>query len=333
MSRRPHSPTGFGLTVQEEVGALARLFKLWGGLAVAFTLLAGGPHQELALQLRQLQAHQFPDSLRLTGVAAGPEGELVTWSRLTGSVLWLRNGTWQSVGSGQLRRPIAAALPGHAGRMEVLDVGLGEILVYSVAGEIVRRTSFNTIPHVAAAARGPDGWYIVRDSIGRQRIDRISSSGRFERIATLPRPVSSPPDSTGVTLSYAPAGLLVSHRSAPYRAYLVSNTGETIPFAVPPGIMESSDDGQSPAANWAAFPVVPIPNGYLLTYADLTSDRRLVAIYARDLRLLRSKPLDLPLTFHASSPDGSTIIGFTRFSEVEIRVFELAREPISPQRR
>jgi hypothetical protein len=312
---------------------LPGLFKLWGGLALAFTLLAGGPRQELPLQLRQVQVHQFPDSLRLTGVAAGPEGELVTWSRLTGSVLWLRNGTWQSVGSGQLRRPIVAALPEHTGRMEVLDVGLGEILAYSPAGEIVQRTSFDTVPSVAAAARGVDDWYIVRDSIGRKRIDRISDSGRVETIATLPRPVAGPPDSTGVTLSYAPAGLLVSHRSAPYRAYLVRNTGETIPFAVPSGIMESRDDGHSPAATWAAFPVVPIPNGYLQTYADLTSDRRLVATYASDLRLLRSTPLDLPLTFHASSIDASTLIGFTRLSEVEIHVFELAREPISPQRR
>jgi hypothetical protein len=276
-------------------------------------------------ELRQMAVFTLPDGFAITGITLGSADRLLIWSVHPPCVFQLSAEEWQILGRGLLRHPISAAYGNDMGSIEIIDAALLQIIHFSADGHLAEQVGIYGLPDLSAATRSTDGWYVLPGPRSDPYVYRVDPDGRAHRVAAVPVSDAWQADSTRAVLILSPDtdGVLLSSRFPPFSSVRVAHSGQVYPFPLP-ALASKLKDETDPAVGrgiWVALPMLEGPAGYIQTYADLTSDRRVIAVFSTGGSLLREVTLEMPVGFQASLPRQSLLVGVTRLNAVEIRLY------------
>jgi len=285
-----------------------------GGLAQPQPALSQATRETQALV--EVRTIRVSDRLQPLGVAASPDGQIVVWTR-DELFLVTREGSFTPI----LGPPIHQALAGGYGdnRWELVDVGRRAILRFNSIATEPSVIPFVVSGDVYSASRVSCGWLfqvwnsrthkaslVLVDAVGK-----VSWSIEASWARKLPR-------SIGQVFHLAGAGdeATVTALGAPFETATVNCSGD----------VEMLDHGppMPEGGRWIALATIPISTGFLTTYSDITSNRRVIRW--RDMRgaFINDSRLNVPLGI-AASVDSTHVVAVRRTDYMELVVYAVER--------
>lgn len=138
------------------------------------------------LQLEEVGALAVPDSFALKGIAAGPRGSLVLWSANQDYLLLYRQGKQVTIGSGYLRRPIAAGFSDDEAVVEVLDADRMSRVRLSGSGDVLSEAPLLLPMRPESAVSTRNSWFVGgRDDEGKYLVFQLSPDMQAKEIHRL----------------------------------------------------------------------------------------------------------------------------------------------------
>lgn len=287
MTNRRRSQTVKGLSLSAFVGVL---------LALPLTSQSA-PRSRL--QLIERTALSLP--WRPAGVSAAG-GAVFVWSAEFPMVYVYDGGTVDSVFHGDLLNPLALA-PVRAGQeLRILRGDATSWVTLSRSGALLGRVPIRGVSALArfqAAIATSSGWGVLgRDSIGVNRLFQVAHNGRSHEVIR------------GGFEGIPPAGLafmggefVLLGWPSPFEAVWISGGRLSAPFRLVPDSALREFERQGPQDGlWIPVTVVALDGGFLMTFADLRSNRRLLVTSGARLTFRRATLIDGRLAFVASDP-------------------------------
>jgi hypothetical protein len=251
------------------------------------------------------------DSIAVGGVEVIGDAA-ITWDpRFRGIVV--TTDASERIGVSSVASPIAVARVGR--ELQIVDAGRGGIVTLDFDGGEVDFRRHRLRIREEAAALTPLGWVV--GGFGPDGAFTLFRSEQDSRALWSSTDFSSDPDLRPV-ISYQSPNLIVANRRSPF----VLHTLEVGATLTPQGRIELGDILQDPST-WVLAGVVSIPGAYIVTLADVASDRRLMVILSQAGEVLRTRELDDPLVL-LSRHDSGRILGARYVGATEIVEYSLA---------
>lgn len=186
------------------------------------------------------------------------------------------------------------------------------------------RTEVSTVPNqgnlVSAVRDGPVWRAMEIDETGRLRLGTLRRDSLARRSSLNGEVVSADalgqPSAVQAMMRRAPSGTTISFSRRPYRRYVVRTEEDRVEewTALPAAVDSARRDpatGSSPIpAHWRALALVPLDRGEALqTFADLRSDRRVMARYDSTGTVVAERELDAPFATLHSIPERRLLVG------------------------
>ncbi len=262
--------------------------------------------------LVEVWAVRVPEDIDPVGVAGSADGRIALWT--AEDVFVVANGTLTPFANG-VQQPLAVA-PREEG-WEVVDIGQGAIVRFSPESAEPQVTPLVLPSRPYSAARMSCGWVFQLWDAHTESgsLVLVSESGNVNWSLEVSW-AKRHPRSSGQLLQLVGAGDQVTATALgfPFETVVVDCAGDVHTFE--PGPPLPTSDG------WIALGTVPIPGGFVTTYSDITSDRRVIRRRDSQGRFIRDTTLDVPLGFAA--PLGTTsVLAVRRTDRVEIVVYRL----------
>lgn len=284
-------------------------------LAVSGSACSPDPvsHQPL-LSLDEVTHWSIPDSIPVGGVETLGD-VVVTWDpRFRGVVVTTDSS--ERIGVSSVANPIAVAADSQAGGLQVVDGGRNGVVTLDINGSEVGFRRSRLPVRLEAAALTPLGWII----------GGFAANGSFSLFQGAQDPTSlwsSRDFSSGPGLSplvsYQGPNLIVANRRAPF----VIHTLGVGPSHLTSESRINLDDDLKDPSTWVLAGIVSIPGTYIVTLADVTSDRRLVLVLSQRGEVVRSRSFNDPFVLLRRQGSGR-ILGARYVGATEIVEYLLA---------
>ena len=300
-----------------------------GPVSVSDSNLARSELQDTVARLILAEAFTLsvPDSFAMEGLAASPHSvALLAWSGNTPYVLMynrIADGPPKEIGRLTLLRPVGAAFSNSGNEaIEVIDAGRRMLSTFSMSGQHLSDMHLRVpLEKIFVAARGQEGWFLGGTDVhGTCRLHLQTLDGDAFEVSLGDLWVTSRTGCTRATLLITAFGrgvVMVSRRDEPFLSQQAGLGGSPDRLFFRPPQEPFAHSGY-PARLWRALPIVALDRGYLQTFADLRSDRRLIVRYDQAGRPIRTRTIDLPIGFVTSLPAARLLIGARRITGVEI---------------
>lgn len=138
----------------------------------------------------------------------------------------------------------------------------------------------------------------------------------WKNVPILPPFISSRGTLDPVHLHVGQEGLVVSRVRPPFGGFLIdwSGRGATeFPPLIPPGASSAEELGK-----WIAMPVIGLDRGYLQSFGNPNSDRRVFSVKPALSSEARMTSMDVPLVFLAANPSSSVLVGALDLGRLEL---------------
>jgi hypothetical protein len=309
---------------------LTSLCTLWFAVLLCPDLLAAQTQSQARsarpIELVQVALHEAPQGVNPTGFSLNSRGDLLIWSQQPGTLLARFVDGWRTLLAEPLPGRIAAAWRDST-TVEVIDLDNRRLLVIDARGYVLESFAVDIATDIWSAVRSGRGWYVLGTSADSSvpYITLLDSTLRTEFTAELPTALVRTLNVHTALLSPHSRGVLITERVGSFETYLIADNAVTR-FGMPPSFL-TADSSRSESPKWVAFAVVSATNVYLQSFADLTSDARVINIYDESGILLRETQTHLPFAFHGGSTSGDLVIGVTRLPETEIRIYKITPSP------
>lgn len=267
----------------------------------------------------ELRAFPIPKGLDLAGVVGSTDGRIAAWTDEDVFVV-TDDGRLDRL-AGIFRRPLAVGAVGPG--WEVVDVGQNTIARFNLThGEPVI-TPLLLPGRAYAAARMSCAWvFQLWDPLaGKGSLVLAGESGNVIKSWDIPW-AKKDGRSLGQILQLVGAGDQVTATALgyPFATALVHCSGTVEMFDPGPALPRSG--------NWIALGTVQIPGGYVTTYSDITSDRRVLRRWDSRRRFMKDISLDVPFAF-AAPLHAESVLAVRRTDRVEIVVYAVKAVPES----
>jgi hypothetical protein len=313
---------------------------------VAAALLAGAAGLWIAgrvardqaphLQLEEVASWTLPDSFELTGAFVSPADNTVAWAINQPYLLVEHGGVQRMVTSDSLVSPVGAALVQQDSLLEVVDSGRRSMLRLTLAGAFVSEKALDLPWKVDDAVRARSAWLLAgRDGGGNGRVIAVADSGRTTPLLTLP---ARQHEGTPLALQLSEAGdavfatVLGDPRLVLRMSASQARSGRVLPraeFGAP--ALPDDRAGAEDAALWISLGIHPLDRGFIRTFSDLRSDRRVLATYDRDGRLLRDSGIAVPMAVVATVPRRRVLLAARRTDRMELVKYRWSWVGVEPQ--
>ncbi|HYW07987.1 MAG TPA: hypothetical protein VE913_13585 [Longimicrobium sp.] len=269
--------------------------------------------------LQEVATSILPDSFALKGVALSPDGRAVMWAANQPYVLVEHRSQLRVVRSSSMLRPVAIGFASADSAIEVIDAERRSLLRLSFAGERLTEHGLEIPWGVESAARSAAGWVLGgRDVVGNYRVLAWDPNGGRRRLLTLLAKESGG-KRLAMTLSAAGTEVLAAQVSAPHvgrRLTVAAAEGSGAPIRAfeTPKLSGSSRE----AGLWISMAILPLDRGYIRTFTDLRSDRRVLVTYDGSGAMLRRTPIRLPMAVIATDPGRRMLLAVRRTDQLEL---------------
>lgn len=296
-------------------------------LTLAAAAACGKPPRHLVL--KQSFAFTAP-SAAVGGVTGGDRGELVAWSPRDPRLIWLSRGSRKALAHPSITRPVGAAVLrgrsllglGHGEReVEVLDAPSGALVRLHEGGTLAGRREVAGLKRAFNGIRAGSGWYALvpdADTMVAYHLVYVadgSSEGRVLATAMQPvRGVPQPGLSPAIRLSTWGDGVILTNPAAPYQSVVIDPAGKERPLVRPGGLRALG--GRT--AKWYSMPVQHIEGGFLQTFTDLNSDRRVFVVYDEQGTPRRASTIAAPVAIVGEQTNPDYLIGIRRTGRTEL---------------
>lgn len=281
---------------------------------------------DLAAQLPELKLYEtgrwaVPDDFVIAGATGGPDGMMSVWSDERVLVL---DSTLAVVSSIQVPATTGSYWVGVRSRgIELLSSESSEIRTLDYSGAALGTVSLDLPGPVRHATHSDGSWYVVAglhpDSTENVILE-IRPDRSIERIART---------HVQGLLSVGSDRVFLARTSRPHGTEIVA--GEDAGHVLRPkeGLIDSltiATRGRSPD-NWVALPMLDVGRAFVQSFADLSSDWRVVVVYDRDGSPARSQIYRVPIGLVASDGDRETLLSVLRLNRPEIVRYRWGWEP------
>jgi hypothetical protein len=271
------------------------------------------------LHLVEESARVLPDSFEIGG--ANVSGTTtVYWAVNRSNLLLERNGELKAVRPDSLVRPVAARLSRDGAMIEVIDAERRSLVRADLAGRVAAEQPLQLPWRVESAVPLDSVWVLGgRDVAGNYRVVALQPSGARTRLLTL-RARDYPGQRLAMALSEADGRAFATLQNSPFTVFqtlpatspgLDSTSGR---FAVP--VLPKASGGEPPL--WASLGIHRVDDGYVRTFADLRSDRRLIVTYDATGKLLRETLIRVPLAVLATDVSNRRLLVARRTDRFEL---------------
>jgi hypothetical protein len=278
------------------------------------------------LGLRSLGTVIIPDSLSITGALLSPDGQIVAWSGVTSRVVIVdRTGHWTAMGEGILTRPLGA-ISNTDGTIEVLDAAPPRLITLDPLGHHVSTVDFNDRWPLRAAAPSSESWFAVAEQADDWVVAELLRDGQHVMVSTIPHDICGSAIDPYFDIVFDDDHLIVSCRTPPYGGgrMEIDNPSEWSLFQRPRFLTD-----REARAVWLALAILPVLDGYVQSYADLTTDSRTAVAYDSTAAIIRETRMRAPLAFVASDRTRNLILGAARLDDLELIIYAIGPE-LSP---
>jgi hypothetical protein len=226
------------------------------------------------------------------------------------------------VGGGTLIEPVGADFAVNSSNIEVVDASRFSIVVFAPNGALQAEYPLPLTGVPESAVRIGYAWFIgQRSTDGGYRIDAVDGRHPTSSLSIL-RASRNPRDSATsgtLMLSVVRGDLLVTRLFAPFKSVRLTSRGDTVlVFESPPIGSQRQWLGRRSTARWIGLPIIALDSGYLQTFSDVKSDRRLLVRYAADGRIRRITRLDAPIGVVAADPDHDLLFAVRTVGTAEL---------------
>jgi hypothetical protein len=270
----------------------------------------------------------------MNGVVLDPKTFLITGYQGATLVLMLVSGAQvRHVGAGVLKSPGLVALDSQHGDFVVSDSVLRELIVFGPDGSLRDTIPFRMHPTLLALGIVDGNTFIVREGVtpGAIDIERYNDLRNPPvRVVRVPTPQRLGSDSFWSVMSERK--VTFSQLVYPFGSYTVDLVTATITRARPLSRVLAAKMSPDTLA-WIGLPPIQLDQGALRTYADLKSDRRILALFDTGGTLVRTTDLNVPLGLIAGSPEFHRLVGAQYTVGTEAVLYDWRWERISPQHR
>jgi len=188
-------------------------------------------------------------------------------------------------------------------------------------------SAVDLVGEVLSATYSNEGWVMLVS--GGQTVD----SNRLLRVSSA---TSEPVLLADVDIEghlSAEAGLiLLTQVGYPFRTDVFDHNGRRRRTFKPGVVFDGlpSDIQAQGTDNWVSLPTLAVDRGFVQTFADVTSDWRVLALYDDMGRPVRTQPFRVPLGFLLSRVDEQTLVGSRRLNRVEVVRYSWRWKPARP---
>lgn len=304
---------------------------LIGGIGL--WLASGNRPQAPILRLDEQSAIILPDSFDVKGAHVSPHGTVLLWAINRPYLIVQNEARQQIVRSDSLFQPVAAILLEGDTLVEAVDAERQAIVRVDFQGRVKRHQSLQ-LPWIVESAIYSRGVWILggRDLAGNYRVVAMNPSGARTRLHTV---AANRHRGTELSMSLSESGgdVFAALLTRPYLATripaLPPSAERTPPLVFPAPTLPKRNSGEK--ALWVALAVHALDDGFVRTFSDLRSDRRVLAIYDSEGRLVRTSLLDVPMAVLATVPDKRLMLAARRTDRLEIVTYQWrwTRDPLS----
>jgi hypothetical protein len=283
---------------------------------VAIILLGIGCKRSGTENLILSEVHRFsvPREFSVSG-AAMRDSALVVWGAGSGSVMIGRIGsTLHRVGDNVFVRTLSATFISNK-ELEILDVGLGELVRISADGDVTLRTRLRDAMNFESAIRVEDKWWVIASTpnAGR-RLGTLRSCD--QSLCFIPHEGNQLPERTdGAFLNADGHGIIGVFLNSPFTAFK-ANQSRSFGIEVFPLKMKAAQ------GRWVGLTMLSVGDRYVWTVADLESNSREVVILDSNGRILRRTKIEDPLAFVAADPTKSRLAMVRQNSDFTLILYD-----------
>jgi hypothetical protein len=295
---------------------------------VSLATSKGPRHQGPVVELTELYSLQLPDSFRLAGAAISTRGLLLLWSANVSYLILVSDRSISRVPTPGVRGPIAASFAGSDTLIEIVTLAPPAIVQLTGMGSVVARhrlAGWSDSLALETAAPLDDGWLIGGVTADRgYRIVHVRKSGGDTTVVRLPPGRLGQPPRISFQMTDLDGRVLLSSPLPPFSVAELTGTRAMrvlIPQSalVSTGVIKPTDT----SSYWIALRMVPLDTGYIQSFADLKSDRRILAVYTRTFSPISHVITTVPLGMMASIPRRKRLIAARNIGgTVEIVVYQ-----------
>lgn len=265
------------------------------------------PVAEGQITLTELSATPLPAYFNPAYGALARDSTLVLGASDTSVIFVERGGRLLQLGKRLSVRAIACAFLPADSLVEVIEESPPRIVQVNMRDDIVRSTNLKLEGRPVGALRTDDGWYVASMRIGADRPLLLlglfdSETGRPMWSRELPQ-FSVTPATPRVGITESDNGVVISQDRSPFLVLTVSRSGAVV--RVWPGEKSwrhLSGDSVILDSVWVASAAIPVSGGFVRSFADLRSDRRLLVRYGQDGASLDWRIMNVPFGFLAANP-------------------------------
>jgi hypothetical protein len=264
-------------------------------------------------ELIEVRKVALPDSLAPTDAAISVKGDIVIWSQESGkaTILDRRNGLhvltvprrWQ---------PVGASFDAD-GSVDIWDAASSMLHRFSARGMLLSRRS---VPrgYVNHAIRVNGIWFTSGYDKRRNLIvSYLAQSGELRKLYSV---VKDTLKRDATYLGAAENELLLSSSEWPYETVRLALNG-VVTSTFRPRLHEGGTEDQA-VSELRALPLVSINDGFIQTFTDLRSDRRIVALLSEAGETRSVRHMEIPIGIAAADARSSTLVAVRNIEQLEL---------------
>jgi hypothetical protein len=274
-----------------------------------------------SIELREFQAYSVAGDAAISGISLAPDSTVLIWSARPAHIRVIRGNARRILRLNiEAQDPIAVKLYGDS-IVQLFDAAGTKVTTLDATGKPLSAMPLSLKARAVAARFGDSSLYILAQSqTTTPELWRVLDHSAPMRLA-LPASLDSV-SAERIVLSTVDDDVVLAMLHSRHLGWRITPGGNVaVGFHSPHHILDTLpgfDDG-----NWVGLRIVAVPDGYLRTFADLESDRRLIVYYTPAGRAARTTSLSVPWAI----VDGrqSLIAAVRRLNELEVVLYGVDR--------
>ena len=297
------------------------------GHAVSTTVPAHSPSQRSSIELTEAYSLQVPDSFVLAGAAASTHGRILLWSLNQSRLILVTDTTMVRLDADVGRGVIAGSFIQGDSVLEVVTSSPPAIVRFTSKGRLVRRRTLGRWADSVALETGAhaDGGWVIGAVQGDKsyRVVHVSDAGAKEVTWQLLEATRVRDLGRSFQMTASEGRVLMASHFPPYSVIGITPTGSTAILVAQSALVSRRVIGApDTSSRWIALPVVVLDTGFIQTFADLNSDRRILTLYTSGFDLVNHVASNVPLGMMTSIPSRRVLVsGRNLRGRVELVVY------------
>jgi hypothetical protein len=282
-----------------------------------------------ALHLSEIRHAVIPATFTVIGGIGSADNRFLVWSANKSYLMVSTSTGWVDLPVHGSNGIIGASFVGSDTVIEILSSNPPEIVRISSGGTQLDRHRLGIWADsltLETAAMLDSGWFIGGLTQDRSyRIAWVDRAGSEQVLSKLPF-------TAGRQASFRMVGrkdhVIISSRLAPYDLTVLYPNGVSTTVSRKSDLLSKGLSALNDStAFWVALTPVSLNDGFLQTFADLRSDRRILVRYDSEFRLAAHVVADVPLAFMTSIPNKRLLLVARNTGDLELVTYEWSWTP------